>query len=273
MVRIHFYFSPHGSAQDIRGIEKWLRRADIYVPELFGWTDWDLRILQSVSNGTRKPVCEGMKVAEMSSPAQYQATLLYGTKKRTFFADVPAAQGDWYSRLVQRADREMQSARRAFVEGRYEDAIGWVRSSLSAAFRENQRREEWMEDRIVTAVTTITRREPLRSKANVLVLVRLGQAHTGVYERVRETFSGTVTMTETSANHFFVARALSDAGALDDPDYLARVLAEDLVVFANDDLLPRLSSTEKILRVTERAKKFSARTLPRFADRLEAFVL
>ncbi|MEI6511621.1 MAG: hypothetical protein WCO25_06350 [Candidatus Uhrbacteria bacterium] len=273
MVRIHFYFSPHGSARDIRGIEKWMRRADAYVPELFGWTDWDLRVLQAVSNGTRRPVCEGMKVAEMSSPAQYQATLLYGTKKRVFFADVPAAQAEWYSRLVRRADREMQSARRAFVEGRYEDAIGRVHSSLTVAYRENQRREERMADRIVTVVTAMTRREPLRSKANVLVLVRLGQAHLGVYERVRDTFSGTVTMTETSADHFFAARALSDARALDDPDYLARVLAEDLVVFANDELLPRLSSKEKILRVTERARKFSARTLPKFANRLEVFVL
>lgn len=50
-IAVDFMFAPHSTAEHAAGLEVRILEADIYIPELMGWDNKSLKLLQQVADG------------------------------------------------------------------------------------------------------------------------------------------------------------------------------------------------------------------------------
>lgn len=221
-IKYEFYFSPHGNPNDFKDLFELIKGADIYVPEVFGWTREYLGIYQDVSAGRKTPE-QAIKEkqaedAEMNPLLLEELQALYNTKKPIIFIDLPEEE-------TPRAKNKIWLGARDF-----EGLLSNVQYYLEEESKLNHRREEYMVGQLKTKIGEILESDPdLKTKDDVNALVSLGSVHTGVYHELRD--SGE--RVEREFNVMPQVYSLSDEGVRRymwekpvDQELLARILLE-----------------------------------------------
>ena len=113
-----FFFNLHGTEKDFERFDEVFEDADIYVPESFGRTQYDLDKLNAISQGNLDPKQAG---APRNSYIWKVTTLLYKSEKPVLFAD--ALEGDELLGLYEEIKTHDIEAVDLFVSGKFDEAI------------------------------------------------------------------------------------------------------------------------------------------------------
>ncbi len=179
---VHFtvFFSPHGSAKDLKGFEELLQSADIYIPENASWTAERLKVFQDVANGKIHPDTLQFPKTGMEGFAKKQMELLYNSRKVITFADVPRGH---------ELDEQIRNQKRfnpAFVMKQIQ-SFPTLLMILQGQEREYQdvenKREQFILRQIPKAVRSAFKNSPeLKQKQKLEVLLSLGAMHTPIFQ-------------------------------------------------------------------------------------------
>lgn len=188
-VHVHFYFSSHGIAEDAPELPNRIAQADIFAPEIGGWTPAALDFYQQVSRGSMLHYKYAMELPPNEDGiGGYTKALLSALYNK----HIP----------VMMFDVEKEHDLNKMQDDVMSDDSPWFFHALNEDFRETieQMREAYtkllgplqhlrelhMIDSLVSGITDITESHPrLRNKNEVNVLVTLGSAHTFVSQVLR----------------------------------------------------------------------------------------
>ncbi len=178
-VRYDIYFSPHGNLGDFQDLFQRIKGADVYVPEVFGWSQEYLGIYEDVSAGRKTPEQaikeKQVEDAEMNPLLLEELRAVHNSNKPIFFIDLPEDE-------VPRGKNRIALAARSF-----DGLLDNVQHYLEEESRLNIRREQQMVEQLGVKVGEVLEANPeLKSKDDVKVLISLGSVHTGVYRQLKD---------------------------------------------------------------------------------------
>ena len=179
-LEMKFLFSPHATAEDFRSFKFEFDKADVFVPELFGWSEETLQTLRelSIENNPDDSVPNfGLATGEIVKN-------ISGSQKAIELVDVP--KGDPIEKLQREA---IKIGNESLNLTDFNGMISGVKSFLIKFSEAQKLREEYMVSKIKTLRNKIEEDYPeLAKKDKLNVLIALGSFHTDIYNKVRESF-------------------------------------------------------------------------------------
>ncbi len=215
---MQIYFGAHGTAEDIRGggennaqrsspdrfkrtgLAELYKNADVYVPELHGWTDLALSHLQQLSYGRVTPeqllaeMSAGFR-AKIQDPVQKknfkperdypmygfrkgEMEMIYQSYKPVVILDVPRENPK--SETLQ--EHELgESRERPHSTDTFEKTLATIKRHLRTSADLHNEREDFMLSQITPKLEEVFKERPdLKKKPNLQVLMFLGASHTRV---------------------------------------------------------------------------------------------
>lgn len=170
------FYSPHVTEVDVQGLEPYLKRCDIFIPEMLGWTAEMLRDLRKIS----KDKSATSDLEELPAFGKMLKTFA-GSGKAVSFIDVPANHP-----LFQQAEQSLQETS---VSGDWDrDVIPMARKVISSGTAIlDAGRENYMLAHLQPCLQEIIRQNAmLKKKSDLEVLMFLGSAHTGIYHFLKD---------------------------------------------------------------------------------------
>lgn len=219
---IQIYFSGHGSSEDIagatntrqsspekfkrKGLADLFKKADIYVPELYGWTESALRQLQDLSYGRITPeqvlteISSHIKshIADviernnfdmeredpMYSFKKSELEMIYQSYKPIIIFDIP--EGHPKSGIL-RGDQYTRPTGEISQLDTFEKTLSFIRESLKKTANSHNEREDYMLSQINPKLEEVFKQRPdLRNKSDLQVLMFLGALHTRVAHTLKQ---------------------------------------------------------------------------------------
>lgn len=178
-VNFNFYFSSHGSVEDIRGQKKHISESDIWIPEMINWNEDVKRVYQSVSEGTVRPQ-EALDAVRYPSGTTYntrseQLSYLYGRKIPVEFVDINSLENAQFKPLGKMPIRD--SFQETLV-----DVKQWLQYYGEIQIMRDFLMLSRLRDQILNAIGS---RPDLKSKDHISVLLTLGSSHTWLYQTLQ----------------------------------------------------------------------------------------
>lgn len=187
-VSIRVYLSAHGSAEDAPNMAKHIAEADIFAPEVLGWTSAQQKAFERISKGDLKQYqTMRQSIRQQSGAGSYTEAMigaLYSRRIPVIMFDVPdrhpiANKFREYTSLVG-LSKALRADFDQTIEGLqylYGDKAGPV----------TRQREEYMLDKLAEGLTITVREHPkLRESESVSALITLGGDHTYVYHGLKQ---------------------------------------------------------------------------------------
>lgn len=199
---VEIYFSSHGTAEDIKGVEKntpqaglekfkrrglleSFQRADIYVPELHGWNEFSLSRMQELSYGrvTPEQIIKEIKLKPehpMFGFLKSEMEMIYGSYKPIIIFDVP----DTHPRSKVLRDYMLGQTREK-IKGRptFEKILAIIKKDLREKADLHNEREDYMLNQLASKLEEVFKQRPdLVNKPDLRVLMFLGAYHTRVVQ-------------------------------------------------------------------------------------------
>ncbi len=174
-ITIDFLFSTHTSAEDFAKLPQLLEQADIYMPELAGWSKEELEEYNKIARGELNPA-----TAKLNPALEKRAFALYNSKKPVVFVDTPISH-ELSARSKKIFIKKAREPFGAFANGRFELALYTMKQQVKDIAEHSEEREEYIRRQIKKEIKGLTKNFPqLRDKKDIRVLVDLGMVHTGV---------------------------------------------------------------------------------------------
>lgn len=178
-VRYEIYYSPHGNLGDFQDLFKRIGSADIYVPEVFGWSREYLGIYEDVSAGRKTPEQaireKQVDDAEMNPLLLGELQALHSSNKPIVFIDLPED------------EIPLGKNRIALAAQSFDGLLNNVQHYLEEESKLNHRREKHMAEQLRVKVGEVLDSHPkLKAKNDVSVLVSLGSVHTDLYHQLKK---------------------------------------------------------------------------------------
>src|SRR3989344_1941278 len=182
-ISIDIFYSPHRNEKDIEGLETRFKEADIFFPEIAGWTTEGLRHYQRLSKGEITPD-EVMSLTGWN-PKQpfYQMRLkelqmIHNSNKLIDSVDVP------YGHRIEQGIDKVSDVR---ISENFEDTLNSVRNFIESLAMVEREREEYIAAELPIRIKEILNENPqLKKKEEVVALLHLGAAHTLVFHDTRK---------------------------------------------------------------------------------------
>lgn len=180
---IHFYFTPHGLAEDAPRMPELIRKADIFAPEVLNWSPEHAFAYEKISKGDRKVLESWRAVLPEGSFSAFQLKSLYNTWVPVVMFDIE--EGNPIVDAVHTSLDDLSLSE--IYRPDFEDTIHAMREKFVDGLGPSaQQREEHMVVKLSERVTELIEKHPkLRHKDDVSVLVTLGAEHTNVYHQIR----------------------------------------------------------------------------------------
>lgn len=174
-LRLAFHFGPHATEDDARALRPQLEKCDIFIPEMYGWSQRTKQIYNDVSLG-KTDLFDAVEQVGGNYP-QYKLNVfeeLHGTNKAVAFADIPS--GHPSLEEEKKLDDQEEIVNTDFVTATKKKM---ETAKAKAAFI--SQREGYMVDNLPKIVAEILANNPeLAAKSNVNVFLQLGSTHTRV---------------------------------------------------------------------------------------------
>lgn len=182
-VSYHFFFSPHGTAEDFKNLAKAYQEADIYVPEIYNWTQELKSALQSLSKGelTLNKIYKLFPDLSRSSARRYELEIIYNSKKPILIVD--ASVRDFELKKEQgKVNFLWREAIDNFIYGHFQESLSKLRDYIKTYANFLTQREIKIKENLKTQIQEFLKQNSdYCQKENLKVLVRLGGYHTKVY--------------------------------------------------------------------------------------------
>ena len=188
-VEYRFYFAPHANAEDYEKMRDEIPSSDVIVFEMMGHEPYQQKYFQLVADGKTSP--DRMREffasrGEEPGVSLILSDLLYKTKKKVLFVDLPAGHP-----LIQEHKKVIDALTQdqaLFERGRFDEAMQGRRASIERGARMIEAREAWIKEHLTTGLPRIIKDDPkLKSKPLVRALVQLGALHTSVFRDIGKT--------------------------------------------------------------------------------------
>lgn len=177
-ISVDIFHSLHETAEDIESLEEQLADADIYVPEVFGWSSVDSGQYVAIAEGRKSPD-EIIRSLEITTPDMYpphdtrkkEFEVLYNSHKPIIIIDVPIDHP-----LKAKFDRLDQSLS---LGGNFETDLESYKQFLETLAKLQKEREEFILSQFKEKIKEVIQATPsLHEKDKVKVLMSLGSIHT-----------------------------------------------------------------------------------------------
>lgn len=186
-VSVHFYFTPHGAAEDAPHLRDRMADADIFAPETFAWEPETLKAYELISKGDYKTYQRWQQlVRDSCGPNSYtelQMSALYNRRITVIMFDIEERHP------LTKAHREYLGLP-MLAENLRPDFAQTIKG-LRKSYEEKtgpivRQREEYMLEKLSERIAeTVGEHPKLQSKDDVSVLVTLGPDHTYIYHQLR----------------------------------------------------------------------------------------
>ena len=192
---VDVFYSTHDTPKDFEKLADFLPQADIYIPEVIGWSSVDQAHYDAVSEGRKTPeeIVESLKI---TTPDMYplhdtklkEFEILYNSHKPITLIDIPLRHS-----LTQR----FNTLDVAFLEsltGHFEDDLESYKNFLQQLAQFQREREEYILSQFKPKIAELLDDHPeLREKADLRVLVALGGLHTPIWHSLKKSGQKTAT--------------------------------------------------------------------------------
>lgn len=258
-ITIDIFYSPHGSAEDIGGLEDQLKKADIYIPETFGWSLQYLDALRKLSNGKVTPEMVLQDWGDRN-PYYYHRdenffNIIYKSKKPIAFLDIPD------SHSLVRREKETKIPDIQFGSN-FGQVIDSVRGYIEKAADMQEERETYMLEQLQPQIQELLKTHPkLRGKQEINILLSVGAAHTLLYRNLRKDYETTTVFGKKPMIFLYREEALR-RHMFNKPvgdDLVARIAAEWTLSKAHRNLFDTLTndSLKKAIAMRRLVSRFS----------------
>lgn len=186
-ISYHFFYSAHYTAQDFKNLEKAFDKADIYVPERYKWTPEGKHILEQVSQGeiTLEEVAKKYDI-ERSSSHYREFEIIYNSYKPIIMVDIPETDKG-HIEMREEAESRYEQALDLFIQGRFQDALGKLRSSVLKTARLELVREKKIRRNLEKQIKVFLKQNPkYAEKEELSVLIRIGGFHIRLYDKLKK---------------------------------------------------------------------------------------
>lgn len=186
------FYGAHGSAIDLRNVRGSFENADIFVPEILGWTPAHLLYFNAVSQGRITPqdavnvFASGTAHYVMAADAVLEEfEMIYKSGKPIIFADVPVGHP-----LENRFLQLMTSGFK--IDRNFDQTLQNVKGHLQAFATLDVERENYTLSHLQRTVEQAAKATPalrrnVRKNRKVKALLFLGGSHTRVLHQLRDT--------------------------------------------------------------------------------------
>lgn len=191
-VKLSILFSAHSDKDDMGDFSEFrrrIKRADIYIPEQYGWNRIMQANLNIVSKGeiSKREVLgvyeEALKSAPKSNFATWNMALLdalYATNRTIALVDIPAGH-----RLVKEVAPEIIPS--DLLKGDFEQACDYMGETIRKLSDSEAQRDIYILEHIGPVLDSTIKSSPrLQVKAQVNVLMTLGTLHAPIYDVLAE---------------------------------------------------------------------------------------
>ena len=185
---VDIFFSAHDTPKDFEKLADFLPRADIYIPEVIGWSSVDQAHYDAVSEGRKTPkeIIESLKI---TTPDMYplhdtklkEFEILHNSRKPITFIDIPLRHP-----LTQRFNT-LDTAFLESLTGHFEDDLGSYKNFLQQIAQFQKEREEYILSQFKPQIADLLDSHPeLKGKTDLHVLVALGSLHTPIWHSLKK---------------------------------------------------------------------------------------
>jgi hypothetical protein len=178
-----FFFGPHGTVEDAAGLEERFAKADVFIPELFGWSEAALNVYNDLSYGRITPE-DAMKLFKKDDFNGFMSAIfkmIYKSYKPIVFAD---ASRETNKKNAINNDEERFKMHFGNTIG-FEKKLAEFRQYLKNEAETEKTREEHMISNLYPSLLEALKGRPdLLNQKELKVLLFLGAAHTGVSTRL-----------------------------------------------------------------------------------------
>lgn len=179
-VKFNFYFSAHASPADVKGWREPIQQADIWIPELNGWTESARQVYQSVSDGKETSTQALDRAGYPRSHSSFltrveELGFLYGRRIPTEFVDVSKTE---LSQLPPQIEGPQISSGDKFEEMMIQ-MREWIEKNSDYQIMREVLILSNLKDAVIQAAEKIP---DLKSKDELNILLTLGSSHTWIYQ-------------------------------------------------------------------------------------------
>ncbi len=177
-ITVDFFFSGHGTAEDVNRLPEALKNADIYIPEAIGWTKESEQIVNQISQG------KAISNASIGSADEIEESSLYNSKIPVIFVDIP--KGHRLIKDYQDIKTKSGEAFEDFLLGNFDEAVQIEKAASIDEALIIKNRENFITDKLKRELKTLTKKFPqLKNKPDIHVLMALGATHSQLYKKLK----------------------------------------------------------------------------------------
>lgn len=185
-ISYHVFYGSHRTAKDLEKFDEAFEKADVYIPELFGWNNKDLWIFNKVSQG--KLCFDVASMIYFAFPGSFrfkELQTIEGSRKPILFVDTP--ERHQLFDLKKESLRLYRESIGSFKQGEFQSSLQKMREHIITWADFISKREEVIRENLQEKIKDLIKERPeLREKEEIKVLLRLGAAHTGIYHRLKK---------------------------------------------------------------------------------------
>ncbi|MFA5830836.1 MAG: hypothetical protein WC878_03340 [Candidatus Paceibacterota bacterium] len=178
-VYLKYFSASHETAEDAKDMEREMKEADIFMPEIYGWDSEILAKLRMVSDG--KENIPGKNTTDFSKILR---GYFFDTKKQIVIIDVPEEEvldhPDIYPEYEFDTEEMMRSSYEQAAELLFQDTV--LNAEIDLFHRESHMAAHFAE-KIKEAVSM---NPDLRKKTSIKVLMILGVYHSAIYHEMKK---------------------------------------------------------------------------------------
>lgn len=181
-----FLYAPHWTSEDARLIKEEIGHTDVYCPEMIGYPEEEVELLNRISQGDSKAFQQLILATDDSWwKGVYEA--IYNSKKIIQPIDIPEGQkivSDYKESKI-RNIRDVSFVH--FASGNFEQAIKLMEDYLREWANYQKKREEVMLINLRKLPQEIVKRYPeFKEKEKLKVLASLGSAHAHLHYQMKK---------------------------------------------------------------------------------------
>ena len=266
-VTIDVFYNKHRGAEETKGMEDQFQKADIYIPEVFGWTPEYLNDLRKLSNGDATPDEVLQKMGE-KNPHYYSRdknlfNLIYNSKKPITVIDIPEGHP------LDDREREIKFPKIQFGSG-FGQPLDSVREYIKKSSVMEKEREAYMFGQFEPKIQELINTHPeLARRQQINALLSIGGAHMLLSNKLKNEYQ--ITKEFSAAPRIFLYKEEAMIrymfGKPVDDELVARIVAEQLLSIAHNKLFVTDDSIGDVKSVRKLVSRFSFNDMKNMFER------
>ena len=185
-ISYNIFYAPHQTAKDFEKLEEAFKKADVYVPEMPGWTP---ETVDQIKEFSQKDMSFKsfllFQILPKDSATYKELQIIKGSEKPILVVDTPENH-ELLKEALEAFDLFEKSVM-LFSKGSFRESLQNMRKYVESIAKNTLKRDEFIKENLRTEVKKLIEKSPeLQKKKEVRILLNLGAAHTGIYRNLKE---------------------------------------------------------------------------------------